>query len=171
MQMTTTEAHQNASLRVTPKAPKKERHGAKLDRLRRYLRGGHYLIDRTQPLTLQNLKTQTVIAEEVGLRSSADVSLLARREFPEVASVLSERDAATFHPAQKKDRLLSYIASGRHLWDPLGELTASNLKTQKTIGRELGISQMLVSYHVRQHAPAISAVMASRKWYDAADRA
>ncbi|AJW97950.1 hypothetical protein BM43_1072 [Burkholderia gladioli] len=171
MQMTTTEAHQNASLRVTPKAPKKERHGAKLDRLRRYLRGGHYLIDRTQPLTLQNLKTQTLIAEEVGLRSSADVSLLVRREFPEVATVLSERDAAEYHPAPKKDRLLRYIASGGHLRDPLGELTASNLRTQREIADELGMTQMLVSYHIRQHAPAVAAVMASRRWYDAADRA
>ncbi|KVH12225.1 hypothetical protein WS85_12875 [Burkholderia anthina] len=170
MHTTTLEAHQNASHKVTQGVQRKDRHGAKLGRLRKYLNGRHYLRDRAQPLTLSNLKTQMEIAVEVGLRSSADVCHVVRREYPELALMLSERDPAAFHPAPKKDRLIRYIDSGGHLRDPLGELTADNLRTQKEIADELGISQMLVSYHVRQHFPTIAAVMANRRRYGIEER-
>ncbi|RQZ94335.1 hypothetical protein DF058_15860 [Burkholderia cenocepacia] len=142
---------------------RKLRKGRKTALLRAYLNADRHLRDDTKGLTLSNTKTLEEITRETGFHGSAEVSRMVRREFPDVAAIIALRDPQPDRKAPKKDRLIRFIADGGHLRDASEGLTSDNLLTQAKIASELGMSQGLVSYHLRQHFPDISAVMAERR--------
>lgn len=146
--------------------PRKKPLGFILAGLIWYLDRRMYLRDRSQPLTPDNVKTLWEITKEVGYRSPKSVSHVIRRDYPEVAAVVAQRDPSPDRRSLKKDRLFQYIGQGQHLKDPEGELEAANLKSQKEIAGDLGMHHTLVSHHIREHFPAIAAVMTNRKRYD-----
>ncbi len=149
---------------------RKLRKGRRTALLRAYLKADRHLRDDTKGLTLSNTKTLEEISRETGFRGSAEVSRVVRREFPELAAIIALRDPQPQRRAPKKDRLIRFIADGGHLRNASEGLTEENLLTQSVIASELGMSQGLVSYHLRQHFPNISAVMANRRRYGIEER-
>ncbi|MFJ0454070.1 hypothetical protein [Bordetella bronchiseptica] len=102
------------------------------------------------------------MAAVVGLRSHRSVSRVIRREFPEIAAVMDERQPNPGQESPKKSRFLWYVADGRHLMDPEGEPTRGNIKSQQEIAADLGMTQSTVSVFMREYFPDIAAVMTKR---------
>ncbi len=137
--------------------------GTKINRLRAYLKAGRHLRDGLQGLTRTNVKTQHEIAREIGLRSRKDVCYLIRREFPEIAEVMAERNRYPDQRAPKKERFFRYMAAGKHLRNPNKAPDAQNLRTQTEIALAVGTNQPRISKYIREYFPDIAAIMATRR--------
>lgn len=172
MQTLTIQTPSHSRTTTKPKAPKgapRKPRGESLEALRAYINRGDHLRDKSQPLTLDNLKTLREISREVGYSGHGSAGHVIRSEFPGVAALMRERKPYPDTRAPKKVQLFRYIEQGRHLRDPEGELSATNVKSQREIARDLGTTQRLISYHTREYFPHIAAVMAERKWHESKD--
>ncbi|MFE0840540.1 hypothetical protein [Achromobacter insolitus] len=146
---------------VALKSPRSGR-PTKIDQLRALILAGGHLRDPAKGITLANLRTQRELAAMVGLRSHRNVSRVIRREFPEIAAVMDERQPNPGQESPKKGRFLWYVANGRHLRDPEGEATAGNIKSQQEIAEDLGMTQPTISVYMREYFPGIASVMTKR---------
>ncbi|WP_420106396.1 hypothetical protein [Herbaspirillum huttiense] len=139
------------------------RRGRKTIQLRGYIKAARHLRDPSKGLSEPNLKFLREIAEDNGIASTSMVSHFLKREFPEVAAVMSLRDTRKPRAAIKAAALDLLIAEGGHLLDKSRELETSNLKTQVELARILRMDQKGVSNHLRQEHPAIATLMTPRR--------
>lgn len=145
-------------LRIPAKRP------TKADQLRAYLRAGKHLRDDAKGLTLGNVKTQREIARDVGFRDHSGVRNVIRREFPDIAELMTERRPFPDQKSPKKAAFIRYVKAGQHLWDSDGKPDAANLKSQREMASDLGVDRMLISYYMREYFPDLAAIMTTKQW-------
>lgn len=142
---------------------RESRRGRKTLQLRGYIKALRHLRDPGEGLSEPNLKFLREIAEDNSIASTSMVSHFLKREFPDVAAVMSQRDPRKPRAAIKAAALDLLIAEGGHLLDKGGELETPNLKTQMELAQILRMDQKGVSNHLRQEHPAIAALMTPRR--------
>lgn len=149
--------------RTFPHQLRDARRGQKTRQLRDYIKALRHLRDSSKELNESNLKFLREIAEDNGIASTSMVSHFLKREFPEVAAVMSLRVPRKPRAAIKAAALDLLIAEGGHLLDRAGELETANIRTQVELARILRMDQKGVSNHLRQEYPAIAALMTPRR--------
>ncbi|NUU69505.1 hypothetical protein HTZ98_01530 [Ralstonia solanacearum] len=156
-----TQHHADARPQVERNAAEKP---TKADQVRAYLKAGRHLRDDARGLTPGNVKSQREIARDVGFRDHSGVRYVIRREFPEIAEVMTERRPYPNQESPKKTAFFRYVKAGQHLRDPDGKPDAANLKSQREIASDLGVDRMLISYYMREYFPDLAAIMTTKQW-------
>ncbi|UZN49140.1 hypothetical protein KZ686_00150 [Cupriavidus cauae] len=132
--------------------------------MRAYLKAGKHLRDDAKGLTLGNVKTQREIARDVGFRDHSGVRYVIRREFPDIADLMTERRPFPEQKSPKKSAFIRYVKAGQHLRDPDGKPDAANLKSQREMASDLSVDRMLISYYMREYFPDLAAIMTTKQW-------